>query len=87
MAKTGLEICKEAHDTLWCVEGLSYDNACKLIKDLNKIDGIVANITVGGVKISCGRFVGDMKAICALYKTTPCKGLTMKVQDTLLRKK
>ncbi len=89
--KSGLDICKEARDTLWHVSGLNYDKACKMIEELNKVKGIYANITVGGTKISCGGFVDVMKEIVGKYEicpgrpAVPCKGLTRMVETVLLR--
>ena len=84
-ANRALEICKEAQNTMWCVEGLRYDDACKMIEELNEYKGIYANITVGGVKISCGGFVDTMHRIAKKYNAVPERGLTRQVESVILK--
>ena len=82
-----IEACKKAERNRWCVEGIPYEDACKMIEELNDINGISANIAVGGVNISCGQFESAMMRVCAKYGAVPQRGLTRQVQDALLLKK
>ncbi len=86
--KHSREVVEKARQNQWSTSlRVRYNDAVKMCKELNAVDGIVANITVGGCSISCGVFESEMKRICKKYGGVPTRGMTMMQENTILRNK
>lgn len=80
----GIKICKEAQKIMWSVMGLTYDNACKLIEELEATEKIEANIVPGGVRVYSNGCQKLMFEICKKYNTVPQRGLTRMQESVIL---
>lgn len=83
--KSGLQICSEAQEKMWCVTGLTYQQACELIEELNATGVIESNITVGGIQIYSNGQQEQMFEICKKYKAVPQRGLTRMQESVILK--